>query len=253
MGAVMSWLKKISRVQSSIPVLHLLHFSQGMFEVVQSQLGMTCGSPQPSTHTPSCPPKNSRLGIVWTYPTREISKTQNRRRFSQNFPDIKRGIQLLLCPQKHRGRYFVPNSWVCSLLCGLVLAISAGCGSSTSEVSEEITRQFQASGRTFVNLAEVLPSSWDKVCILGPYSDNSAAKKVLGFPWDVETQSSIATKDDIGLLLFVKDTQVVEHVEHARRDGDFTNLSRRCFQRDHSTFYHQTNPQKGWPGLFPKT
>ncbi len=128
----------------------------------------------------------------------------------------------------------------------------ASCSSPTSELSEEITRQFQSSGRTFLNLAEVLPSAWDKVCILGPYSDNQATKDTIGFNWDVETQASIGSNDGITLLLFIQSPKVVKSVEHVRQDGDFTNLSRQCFLKTHATFYHKTNPKKGWPGLFPK-
>lgn len=40
----------------------------------------------------------------------------------------------------------------------LLVLIQAGCEPSHSDVSEELTRQFQASGRSFVDLEEVLPS-----------------------------------------------------------------------------------------------
>jgi len=64
----------------------------------------------------------------------------------------------------------------------LSLLLVSACHSPPVTVSDEITRQFQASGRTFVNLAEVLPVPWDRVCVLGPYSDNPAAKKNAGVP-----------------------------------------------------------------------
>ena len=103
-----------------------------------------------------------------------------------------------------------------------------------------------------MNLAKVFPSDWDKVCILGPYSTSKHAYDTLGFFWPVETQSSISANDSIAVLLFVKNREVIKFVEHPRRDGDFANLSRQCFGREQATFHHQTNPQKGWPGLFPK-
>ncbi len=138
------------------------------------------------------------------------------------------------------------------LIVSVVLFLILGsCDSSQSYLSQEISRQFQATGRTFVNLVEVLPAMWDRVCIFGPYSNDKAAKDTLTFHWDLESKSSITHNDSIGLLVFVQGEQVVEFVEHARRDGDFTNLSRQCFAREKSTFHHQTNPQKGWPGLFP--
>jgi hypothetical protein len=133
-----------------------------------------------------------------------------------------------------------------------VLLTLPSCESPTLNLSEEITRQFQSSGRTFVNLAKVLPSVWDKVCILGPYSTSKHAYDTLGFAWPVETHSTISVSDSIALLLFVNNKEIVEFVEHPRRDGDFANLSRQCFAREKATFHHQTNPPKGWPGLFPK-
>ena len=135
--------------------------------------------------------------------------------------------------------------------CVLLLLLSA-CDSTTPTISEELTSQFQSSGRTFVNLEKVLPTGWDKVCILGPYSTPKNVYDTLGFDWPLDMLSSIATNDSISLLLFVKNQEVVEFVEHQRRDGDFANLSRQCVARKDATFYHLTNPPKGWPGLFPK-
>ena len=134
----------------------------------------------------------------------------------------------------------------------IILFVLASCDSPALGISEKITRQFQSSGRTFVNLAKVLPSVWDKVCILGPYSTSKHAYDTLGFAWPVETQSTISATDSIALLLFVNNKEIVEFVEHPRRNGDFANLSRQCFVREQATFHHQTNPKKGWPGLFPK-
>ncbi len=134
----------------------------------------------------------------------------------------------------------------------LLVLIQAGCEPSHSDVSEELTRQFQASGRSFVDLAEVLPSPWEKVCIIGPYSDRKSVNTTLAFDWPEMSQSSIETNNEIGLLLFLKGGKVVEWMEHPRRDGDFTNLSRQCFPRDKAIFEHLINPPKGYPGLFPK-
>ncbi len=128
----------------------------------------------------------------------------------------------------------------------------SGCYSSSMGISESIAQYFQSSGRTLVNLDEIVTIPWDRVCILGPYSDNAAATVTLGFPWDAEHQTTIVTSDSIALLLFVKDMNVVEFVEHPRIDGDFANLSRQCILREKAVFTHQTNPKKGWPGLFPK-
>lgn len=137
------------------------------------------------------------------------------------------------------------------IVLGILIALAA-CDSPTPEISEEITRQFRSKGRTMVNLAKVVPGTWDTVCILGPYSTSQHVFDTLGFAWPIETKSSISTSDGITLLLFVKNKKVIELVEHPRLDADFANLSRQCFAREQATFHHQTNPKKGWPGLFPK-
>lgn len=134
----------------------------------------------------------------------------------------------------------------------LLLLILSACDSPPSNMTEELTHQFHSSGRTFVNLANVVQDAWDKVCILGPYSTSKHAYDTLGFAWPVEEKSTISTSDHIALLLFVKNQTVLEFVEHPRRDGDFANLSLQCFKREEAIFHHLTNPQKGWPGLFPQ-
>lgn len=143
--------------------------------------------------------------------------------------------------------------WIAGLLvfC-LFLFVQSGCEAPPSKVSEELTRQFQASGRSFVNLAEVLPTPWEKMCIMGPYSDTKSVNATLGIDWPDLSKSTIETNNEIALLLFLKGLKVVEWVEHPRRDGDFTNLSRQCFTREKANFEHLTNPPKGYPGLFPK-
>jgi hypothetical protein len=96
-----------------------------------------------------------------------------------------------------------------------------------------------------------MPGSWDRVCVLGPYSNNAAAAQILGFEWHVESNSSISTNEGISLLLFVQGTSVASYVEHRRNQGDFSNLTGRCFTREQAKFKQVAHPANGWPGLFP--
>jgi hypothetical protein len=145
----------------------------------------------------------------------------------------------------------MPHSRVFFIVCVLSVLAAAAC-ERQSELSANIAQHFASTARTTVNLAVAVPQPWERVCILGPYSDNQAAKRVLGFHWDVERNSSIQTNEGAALLLFVQGNTVVQHVEHRRTSGDFTNLSGRCFVRAAAVFTHVPNPAKGWPGLFPK-
>lgn len=133
----------------------------------------------------------------------------------------------------------------------LALNLLTACAPGDSKVTNEIARKFKQSGGKSINLVEAVPSSWEKVCILGPYSNNKVAEEVLGFSWDVEARTSILLNEGISLLLFVRGKEVVESKEHPRGDGDFSNLTRKCFARENAIFIHDPNPSEGWPGLFP--
>jgi len=64
------------------------------------------------------------------------------------------------------------------------------CTSADGGISEKLTEQFDASSSAPVDIAKLGPSTWDKFCVLGPYTTNAAAAQRLGFKWDVERQSS---------------------------------------------------------------
>jgi len=134
----------------------------------------------------------------------------------------------------------------------LVFASLSACSGPADDASRAIARHFELSGRKEVNLADAVPGLWDKVCVLGPYSDNRRVKDMLGFDWNVETKTSIQTNEGISLLLFVRGADVLTHIEHPRSGGDFTNLSGKCFLRKQSWFVHDPSPATGCPGLFHK-
>ena len=138
--------------------------------------------------------------------------------------------------------------WPGLLCCALAVA---GCTPGPG-ISMEINGQFRDSQGGDVDLAKAYPANWDRVCILGPYSDNATAKSALGFDWDIEGQTAIHTNDGLSLLLFVRQDKVLAAVEHPRAMGDFTKLSGKCFARARARFYQVQRPEAGGPGLFPK-
>lgn len=136
---------------------------------------------------------------------------------------------------------------------GTVLIAAACLGACTPRTpsSQAIEQSFAASGRRSVDLDQAVPGAWTRVCILGPYSDNAATRATLGFAWDSQVVSTIATDDSIVLLVFVgAGDRVLHYTEHPRRHGDFSNLSRQCFSRGQARFGHVQHPTSGWPGLF---
>lgn len=127
----------------------------------------------------------------------------------------------------------------------LLLMLTFGCSSGDSAISEQITAQFDASKTTHIDLSIVGPASWERVCVLSPYTTNQSAEHVLGFKWDAESRTSIAGSDGINVLVFVQKQQVVAYAEHPRNKGDFSSLQPRCLPRAQSMLKRESGAE-GW-------
>lgn len=127
----------------------------------------------------------------------------------------------------------------------LICVACAGCRDHSQAISDQI----HYSGS--VDMAGAVPVSWDKVCILGPYTGDAHAQATLGFDWPADRRSRIESSDDISLLVFVRDVSVVEYVDHPRREGDFSTLDGRCFRREDATFKLAPQRPDNWPLLVP--
>lgn len=135
-----------------------------------------------------------------------------------------------------------------SVVVGLLLG---ACSSSDKGISEKLTEEFDSSTSTPIDMTQVGPSVWERLCVLGPYSTNETAEQALGFKWDVEGKSEVVTNDGINLLLFVKGQEVLAYSEHRRDKGDFLKLEPRCLTRTQATLVRQPNPG-GWVQLVRK-
>ena len=127
----------------------------------------------------------------------------------------------------------------------LPLMLMFGCSSGNPAISEQITAQFDANRNTSIDLSVVGPASWERVCVLPPYTTNQTAERVLGFKWDAETKTSIAESDGVNVLVFVQNQQVVAYAEHPRSKGDFSKLQPRCLPRSESKVTRESGAD-GW-------
>ncbi|EMB9230199.1 hypothetical protein [Vibrio harveyi] len=75
-----------------------------------------------------------------------------------------------------------------------------------------------------VDFSEVVEGDWNRVCFLGLYSNNIAARSLLGFGWDADNLSRISDLDNITLLLFANDDGVIKYSELSR-EIDFSLFS----------------------------
>lgn len=132
-----------------------------------------------------------------------------------------------------------------SSLLMLSFLLLLGCPIASTSISEQIAKQFKASQTASIDLSTVGPASWERVCILSPYSTNQSAEQVLGFKWDAESKTSIAGSDGINVLVFVQEHSAVAYTEHPRNLGDFSRLQPRCLVRSQAIVSRQSDVS-GW-------
>lgn len=131
------------------------------------------------------------------------------------------------------------------------LMLLTACSGDNAQISTQIVEQLEAKPTAPINLAIVGPSSWERVCVLGPYTNNERVEKVLGFKWDAEAKTSIAGNDGVNVLVFIQDKKVIAYTEHPRNKGDFSKMSPRCLDREEATLVRQADGE-GWVYLVTK-
>jgi hypothetical protein len=123
--------------------------------------------------------------------------------------------------------------------------VLAGCSGTSSEISTKLATLFAQENASIIDLAELGPQSWERVCVLTPYTTNDEAERVLGFKWNAEGETSIASSDGINVLVFVRGSEVVAFAEHSRNAGDLSQINPRCLQRDKAKLVRHAGSQ-GW-------
>lgn len=99
-------------------------------------------------------------------------------------------------------------------------------------LEHQITHTLSSQKMGVADLSKIGSSSWQRLCILKPYTTNKYAEQILGFQWDVETKTSISSNDEINVLLFINADSVEKYIEFPRSKGDFTTLTSDCLSRD---------------------
>lgn len=117
----------------------------------------------------------------------------------------------------------------------VVFLFLSACADRNNKINAQIEAQLHAKPLGPLNLALVGPSSWERVCILGPYTTNEHAEKVLGFKWDATGKTSIGDNEGISVLVFAQARQVIAYTEYPRNKGDFSKMAPRCLSRNQAT------------------
>ena len=113
-----------------------------------------------------------------------------------------------------------------------LLAFLSGCFSETISAP---TLNLSHSD-TPIDLPKYVKGDWQKVCILGPYSDSELVQEVIGFSWPLESLSSVWVNDGVSLLIFIKDESVQSYFEVSRGKFDFNSLDEQCIDKSDAIF-----------------
>lgn len=113
----------------------------------------------------------------------------------------------------------------------------AGCNAqgfsiNRDSINRALSAQLAASNA--VELSSFGSSDWEKLCVIRPYTNNDAAKALLGFDWDAEGLTGIDMHDSFYVLAFVQGNKVTAHTKMARDERELLSLEPACVERSHS-------------------
>ncbi|MFC0471650.1 hypothetical protein ACFFHM_14400 [Halalkalibacter kiskunsagensis] len=74
-------------------------------------------------------------------------------------------------------------------------------------------------GERDIDFLALTDFEWDQAYIFPPYTTTGEVKGKLGFSWNHRT--GIEYRDDINVIVFVKDNRVKKYIELSRKYGDF--------------------------------
>lgn len=113
------------------------------------------------------------------------------------------------------------------LVLGLLIFSMIGCSESQPERNKAFERDIQShmsmvsdDSDSKISITELTDFEWDKAYLFEPYISEEEMEQEIGV--NFKDQSNIYTRDDISLLLFLKNGEVVHYAELKRWEADFS-------------------------------
>ncbi|WP_217587275.1 hypothetical protein [Lentibacillus saliphilus] len=104
----------------------------------------------------------------------------------------------------------------------VVILLLGGCDLSqvhhNMDLQNDIHAVMTSKDEDTIDLGSMIDFEWDEAFLFTPYTPKSTIKNEVG----LKDPSGISYRDDIQLLVFVKDETPIEYVEIAREYGDVT-------------------------------
>jgi hypothetical protein len=112
--------------------------------------------------------------------------------------------------------------------CGYINKLFSGCANpSQTSVYKDLSKTIRSKNftkeKTF-RLNEATSFAWDKFYVFAPYTTSEDIQRTLGFNWSQSNCFDLSSRDDINLLVFVKDGKVIQFLEYPRGDVDFAEF-----------------------------
>ena len=141
--------------------------------------------------------------------------------------------------------------WV-RMLAPLVLASLGSACRSDGPVNKSIAATVEKGPGTRLVLAEHAGFSWDKVCILGPYTPDDKVDSLTGIQGAAGQAYDIRSNDGINVLMFIRDARIAASVAHPRNQGDFgPEVVGKCYSREQANFSVRVPPANSWGNIGP--
>ncbi len=104
------------------------------------------------------------------------------------------------------------------------------CNKINNSVSEEIAKKVSDGEGAIINIANLTNFEWDKLYIFDPYESRDNIQNTIGQVFLKANDIHISVSEEVTLLVFTKDGNVVHYFNHPRRKGDFSGF------KDHDWF-----------------
>ena len=104
----------------------------------------------------------------------------------------------------------------------ILLLLLTGCGSLThnTELEKAIQSVVKDEQNSEIPIESLANFVWDQAFLFSPYTTQEGIEEQMGV--DYKDPSKLDLRDDIYLLVFLNDDQVVQYVEINRQQSDFS-------------------------------
>lgn len=103
------------------------------------------------------------------------------------------------------------------------------------KIVESFYNQIKVDSIEKIKLINLTNFKWDEVCIFPPYTPVDTVNAFLGEKWRLSSSTNLHT-DTYCLIVFKKDSEIVNHTLYPRHKGDFSYLNTFCFNFNNAVF-----------------